>query len=353
MRPVHQVIAAASPGDAVTDQALRWRDVLRGWGYASELVAEHVHPTLVREVHRLDGRGPRVLSGAAGLVLHYSIWGAAAEAALAHGAPMAVVYHNVTPPELLRAANPAVAAMCALGRERLADLAGRVTALIADSAFNARDLAEAGLGEAAVVPLLIRPVDPPDRVRPPDGPPRMLSVGRIVPNKRLEDVVRVHALAQRAHDPAAELTLVGSWEGFEPYHRALAALPGQLGSGGVRLTGRVPDAQRDEAYERASVYVCMSVHEGFCLPLVEALQRGLPVVARAASAVPETLGAAGIVLPDDDLAVFAEAVVEVSRSEPLRAALAAAARERLAELAPERVVGMMRDALGPVLAAAA
>lgn len=352
MRPVHQLVAAASPGDAVTEQALRWRAVLRGWGHPSELVAEHVHPALAREVHRLDGRGQRVLEGAAGLVLHYSIWGAAAEAAQAHGAPLGVVYHNVTPGHLLRAANPAVAAMCDQGRARLAELRGRPAALVAVSAFNARDLAEAGLGSAAVVPLLLTPVDPPDRIRPPGGPPRLLSVGRIVPNKRLEDVIRVHALLRRAHEPHAELTLMGAWEGFEPYHAALAAFAAEMG-GRVRLTGRVSDAQRDAAYESASVYVCMSVHEGFCLPLIEALQRGLPVVARAEGAIPETLGDAGLVLPDDDLAVFAEAALEASRSEALRATLADAARVRLAELAPARVTALMREALAPVLEAAA
>lgn len=353
MRPVHQLVAAATPGDAVTEQALRWRAVLRGWGHPSELVAEHVHPALAGDVHRLDGRGPRVLAGAAGLVLHYSIWGAAAEAAITHGAPLGVVYHNVTPGELLRAANREVAAMCDRGRAHLASLSGRVAALVAVSAFNARDLADAGLGEAAVVPLLLAAVDPPDRTAAPAGPPRLLTVGRVVPNKRLEDVVRVHALLQRAREPRAELTVMGSWEGFEPYHHALEGQLAALGSQGVRLTGKVSDAARDAAYEAASVYVCMSVHEGFCLPLVEALQRGLPVVARAAAAVPETLGDAGIVLSDDDLAVFAEAALEASRSTALRATLAEAARARLADLAPARVTERMRAALAPVLEAAA
>ncbi|MCC6830144.1 MAG: glycosyltransferase family 4 protein [Thermoleophilia bacterium] len=352
MRPVHQLVAAATPGDAVTEQALRWQEVLRGWGHPSELLAEHVHPTLAGRVHRLDGRGPRVLENAGGLVLHYSIWSAAAETAVAHGAPLGVVYHNVTPGDLLRPANRQIAAMCDQGRVRLTALGGRVTALVADSAFNAVDLADAGLGEAAVVPLLLSPATPPDRIAPATGPPHLLSVGRIVPNKRLEDVVRVHALLQRAHEPHAELTLMGSWQGFEPYHQALVGQVAGLGSAAVHLTGKVPDAQRDAAYDRASVYVCMSVHEGFCLPLIEALQRGLPVVARAAAAIPETLGDAGLVLPDDDLAVFAEAALEASRSTALRATLAAAARARLDELAPERVIPRMRDALAPVLGAA-
>lgn len=348
-RAVHQVIAAASPGDAITDQALRWRERLGAWGYDSLIVAEHVHPALAQDAIRLDRSGGEVIRNADALLLHYSIWSRAVEASLDSEARVAVIYHNVTPGHLLRDANPDVALMCDDGRRMLGRLRGRVNALIAVSEFNAKDLRDVGLGDAAVVPLLLDEVSPPASSAPSHGDPILLTVGRVVPNKRLEDAIRITALLQRAHAPGAALVIVGTDDSFEAYRAALDVLVRDLGVRGVEFTGRVSDQRRDELYASSDVYLCTSVHEGFCVPLVEALQHGLPVVARAAGAIPETLGGAGIVLADDDLAVFAEAVHAAATSMTLRAALAERGRRRLDEISPPMVERRMREALAPVL----
>jgi glycosyltransferase involved in cell wall biosynthesis len=173
----------------------------------------------------------------------------------------------------------------------------------------------------------------------------VLTVGRVVPNKRLEVLLRAFALFQRAHAPEARLVLIGSWEGFEAYRDALDRLLERLGASGVRFLGQVEDAERDRWYEQAAVYACTSAHEGFCAPLVEAMAAGLPVVAVGAAAVPETLGEGGLVLPDDDPCVFAEALAAVVADRTLRAGLRAGADRRLAELAPERVAQQLRAAV--------
>ena len=116
---VHQLIAAAAPGDAVTGQALAWQGILRGWGADGEIVAEHVHPELEGAVRRLGARGGD-LDGADALVLHYSVWSRAVEAALASGAPLGVCYHNVTPGSLIRAYNPGLADACDRAARRAA-----------------------------------------------------------------------------------------------------------------------------------------------------------------------------------------------------------------------------------------
>jgi glycosyltransferase involved in cell wall biosynthesis len=118
---------------------------------------------------------------------------------------------------------------------------------------------------------------------------------------------------------------------------------------GLRFTGRVSRDERDGWYRRAGAYLCSSIHEGFCAPVVEAMANGVPVVARAAGAIPETLGRAGILLDGDEPAVYAEALHEVISSAATRAALARAAEDRLAELAPERVAARLRTALAPIL----
>jgi glycosyltransferase involved in cell wall biosynthesis len=344
---VHQLIPAATPGDAVTGQAFAWRDLLAGWGHPGEIVAEHVHPDLAGEVHRLDKSGRRVL-GDGKLVLRYAIYSRTSDVALATPERLALCYHNITPGDLLRAFNPGVAELCDRGRAELALLPSRPAVTIADSAFNAEDLRAAGLGDPAVVPLLL---DLPTAV-PADGragDPIVLTVGRIAPSKRLEDVIKAFTLYQRHRAPASSLFLVGSHAGFENYRLALERLVAKVGAERVFFTGPVSAEARDAWYRRAHAYLSMSVHEGFCAPVVEALANGVPVVARAAGAVPETLGGAGILLDGEDLAVVSEALHEVVSSDETRRSLAATAELRLADLRPEAVAPKIRVALAPLL----
>jgi glycosyltransferase involved in cell wall biosynthesis len=347
LRPVHQVLPAASPDDAVTNQAFAWQRLLAEWGHSTEIVAEHVHPDVGDRVHRLDRAGKRLIDEG-DLVLRYAIGSDTAELALKRPDRVALCYHNITPGEYLRDFNPAIAELCDRGREALKGFS-RPAALIADSSFNALDLRVAGLGEATVVPLLLDvPRTPPRRLDPHEQP-TVVSVGRIVPNKRLEDVIKVFALYQRHRAPGARLVLVGSSAGFENYRRALEQLVADVGAERVVFTGPISSRARDAWYEQADAYLSMSVHEGFCAPLVEAMAHGAPVVARAAGAVPETLGNAGLALDEDDLALFAEALHEVVASARTRAALSDAAAQRLEELSPQAVAPRIREALAPIL----
>jgi glycosyltransferase involved in cell wall biosynthesis len=347
MTVVHQVISAATPGDAVTGQAFAWRDLISTWGHPGEIVSEHVHPDLAGKVHRLDRTGRRLL-GDGKVVLRYSIYSKTTDVALADPERVALCYHNITPGHLLRDYNPVVADLCERGRAALSRIDALPAVLIADSGFNAADLREAGLGEATVVPLLL---DLPPEV-PRDGrggDPIVITVGRIVPNKRLEDVIKAFALYQRHRAPAASLVIVGSDAGFENYRLALQQLIETIGAERVFFTGSISPEARDAWYRRAHVYLSMSVHEGFCAPLVEALAHGVPVVARGAGAVPETLGSAGLVLEGVDLPLVAEALDELASSEETRRAFGAAAEERLAHLRPEAVAPRIHAALAPLL----
>jgi glycosyltransferase involved in cell wall biosynthesis len=347
MTAVHQLLPAAAPRDAITDQAFIWRDLLRGWGFESEIVAEHLHPDLTRPVRRFDRAGRQLLNGG-GLVLHYAIRSETAEAALRARGPLALYYHNITPGDLLRDFNPAVAELCDRGRRALTLFRGRTAAAIAASGFSAAELRDAGLDDATVVPLML---DLPPEVprRDPNPEPIVLTVGRIVPNKRLEDVIKSFALYQRHRAPEGSLVIVGSDAGFENYRRALDVLIARVGAEGVVFTGPVSTEERDAWYDRADVYVSMSVHEGFCLPLIEALAHGVPVVARDAGAMPETLDGAGVVVDGANLPLAAEALHELASSPSTRGVLLDAADARLGELHPERLALRMRSALAPLL----
>ena len=346
MRPVRQFLASAVPGDAVTDQAFAWRTILRWWGHRSEIYAEHVHPALAGQVRSL---GRSRLRDGEPVVLHYAVWTKALERFLEAPGPRVLCYHNVTPGDLLRAHNPALADLCDRARAALPLFRGQCAAVVADSEFNARDLHEIGIEQpVATVPLML---NLPTRMRRlPNGPgPTILSVGRLAPNKRVEDTLKAFTLYQRHHAEEATLVHVGPYHEFEGYRRQLERLADGLGARNVRFTGRISRDERDDWYRRADAYICSSIHEGFCAPVVEAIANGVPVVARAAGAVPETLGAAGIVIDDDEPALYAEALHEVVSSQKTRAMLARAAEKRLAELAPASVARRLRTALDPVL----
>jgi glycosyltransferase involved in cell wall biosynthesis len=341
---VDQVVASVTPGDAVTDQAFAWRAALRNWGHASEIVAEHVDEGLAAHVLQLDGARDRLLDAHV-VVVHYSVWSRTVEAAL--DAPGAVVlcYHNVTPPELLRDYSPALARLCEQARAALPSVGDRCAAVVAFSRFSAAELSGLGL-DAKVVPLLLNlPSKPLAGTTPAE--PVVLFVGRIAPNKRLEDAIRAFALYQERHAPAASFTIVGSPVEFERYQAELRRWADRLGAR-VLFAGRVSREARDRWYRRASVYLSTSVHEGFCAPLLEAIAHGVPVVARAEAAVPETLGDAGL-LVDGDPERVAEALHEAISSQATREALRLAAVRRLAELEPVRAARQLRAALEPVL----
>jgi L-malate glycosyltransferase len=343
---VHQLIPAAAPFDAVTQQAVAWRDTLRRNGVASDIHAEHIHPGFTDEARPISRFRPHAGEGA---VLHYSIWSSTAERAL-QLAPeqLGVNYQNITPGALLEEVNPIVAQLCDRGRRELGRLASHAKVVVAPSHFNANDLEEQGRTDVQIVPLML-PVTSPPPARATVAP-AVLTVGRVVPNKRLEDSIRALAVLRKVSQSDATLDIVGSWEGFERYRQSLDQFAAALGlSAAVTFHGRVTDSERDGLYANAGAYLCLSEHEGFCAPLIEALSQGLPVVARAAGAVPETLGGAGLLLPDGDAPLVAEALALVLTDFHVRAGLHARSIRRLEALTPAHIEARLLAALAPLL----
>ena len=177
------------------------------------------------------------------------------------------------------------------------------------------------------------------------GPPRLLFVGRGIPNKAQHDLVLALGALHEAGRPA-ELTLIGGWDSAPGYLSECRALAVRLGvTDSLHILGSVDDDVLAHAYREADVFVCLSDHEGFCVPLLEAMSANLPIVAYAAGAVPETVGAAGLLLPEKPPSLVAEAVMAVLDDRRLTDAMAAERPERLAHLAPEAVARRMRAAL--------
>jgi glycosyltransferase involved in cell wall biosynthesis len=342
-RWVNVFVATLAPADAVSDQARRRVTLLRDRGHDARLVAESWHPDCAAEALPL----PLALAerpGAAWLV-HYSIWTEGLIDVLrAHGGPRLLTYHNITPHELLPSGP--VADLCRRAREELPRMSGGWDLVMADSTFNADELRAAGFGAVEVVPLLL-PEGP-----PPTPAPRgesVLFVGRLSPSKGLDDLIKAFALLRLRHRPDATLDIAGSAAGWEGYATGLERLVERIGAGGVTFHGPVSDARRDRLYASAGVVCLMSRHEGFCAPLVEAMRAGAPIVARDAGAVAETLGGAGVLLPDGDPRLAAEALDAVLGDAALRRRLHDAADRSIARLAPAVVEARLADLLDRAL----
>jgi glycosyltransferase involved in cell wall biosynthesis len=258
-----------------------------------------------------------------------------------------VVFHNITPSRFYGGA--ALAEELDAGRAQLAALAPHSELSIGVSNYNARELREAGHARVHTVPLWIEP----ERFAPASadetflrslqGPgPVLLCVGRVLPHKRIEDVVLLHREVRQLR-PQARLLIVGGYAEGSASFRALSRLAANVGH--VSFLGRLSHAELVAAYRASDLFVSMSEHEGFGVPLLEAMACDLPVLAFGAAAVPETLGGSGIVFTEKRFALLAELVREICESAELREGLVAGQRRRLEALSVEHATSKLRLAL--------
>jgi len=339
---VHQVLCAAGRYDAITTQALAFRRRFERWGWGGSDHAAQIDPGLDADIGPLSTLS---FEASDALLIHYSGYVPGLEALARRAGRTLLVYHNITPPRWFWAYDSGVALHCALGREQLAEIARAVDVAAGVSEFNAGELRAAGAPAASVLPILFdRDRLPQPAADPPAGPPRVLFVGRLAPHKRQDDVIRAFELYRRRHAPDARLTLVG-----EPLSPAFGArirdLADELAPGAVEIEERVDAAELWECYRSAHAFLCLSEHEGFCIPLLEAFHFGVPVVARAAAGIPETSGDAALLADDDDLAVFAELLHVAAGDDGLRAELRRRGDARLECFDAERTAELLRAAV--------
>jgi glycosyltransferase involved in cell wall biosynthesis len=330
------VVPVLEPG-AVGAHSLALADLLRARGVASDVWAREVAPVMA-------GRGGLLASRPAGraddvLVYQMAMGDDMADAVATLPGRLVVNHHNLTPPGYFDGWEPALSAGLARGEAQLKSMASRAELAMAVSAFNAEGCVRAGYRRVEVAPFLADL----DGLRAADKACALqltatkrgadwLFVGRLCPNKAQHDLIVAFAAYRGGYDPAARLFLVG---GATPasYQTALERLVADLDlASAVTLTGPVPAPVLAAHYRAADVFVSLSEHEGFCVPILEAWSAGLPVVALAAAAVPETVGGAGVVLPTKRSPLFtAAAVARVVGDAGLRTRLADAGRARLAE----------------------
>jgi L-malate glycosyltransferase len=371
-RPVvHQFTAVLAGRDAVGQHTLVVDDLLAEMGAESEIFAAHVHPEVKnrgRDFRTHLDRPPPDL-----IIYQASIGSPVAEYVLGRPEPLVLNYHNMTPASFFDAWEPAVAAELDHGRRQLARLCRRAGHAIADSGYNAAELRELGMDPVDVAPVLFDGLGAPSSVGEAvggsgapssvgeavggsgapspgcEGSATVLFVGRLSPNKCQQDLVAALAVLRGSFGFDVRLVLVGSVAsvGFVAAVEGLAAELGVADS--VVFAGSVSEAELAGWYGVADVFVCVSEHEGFCVPVVEAMGLGVPVVAFGAAAVPETLGGAGVVLADKSAVSVASAVARVLSDGGVREGLVARGRVRAVELGLEASSARMREVLAPLL----
>ena len=353
-RRVHQLVAALSYGDAIGNEALAIQGHLRGAGLESDIFAERVHPRMAHLARPLWEYG-EVSSPETVCLFHFSIGSAAGR--LIYHAPdrLVSVYHNITPADWFLGFHPHLAGLCHHGRRELAAFAARTELGLADSEFNRRELEAAGYGRTAVLPIVLdldgyrRPPSPVARRLYEDGRVNVLFVGRIIPNKRIEDLIGVFALYQRHLEPRSRLLLVGDYRGHERYYDRLQERVRRLGTDEVIFTGHVDDDDLRAYYGAGDVFLCLSEHEGYCVPLLEAMAFGLPVIAYDAGAVKETLRGGGILLREKRPEVVAELIGRLREDAVLRSVVLRTQERALAAVRAIDFSALLQERLAPVL----
>ena len=302
---IDQVLATLGYGDAIGHEVLGIQRVLRRAGYESEIfveTADHRLEPLTRDYRELVD-----FSHADNLLLHhFSLGSKASRTAYALPDRMALIYHNITPPEYFVGVHRTLARQTFRGRRELKAYADRCDLALGDSEFNRQDLEALGFPRTAVLPvvpdfshldrepnwLVARDFD--------DEWINVLFVGRMIANKKIEDLIRWFHAYRTVFNPRSRLLLVGAQTQFERYVASLHQLVASLGTPDVHFIGHVSDQELVAFYEVADLFLCASEHEGFCVPIVEAFYKQIPVLAYAATAVPSTMDGAGVLFDDRD-----------------------------------------------------
>ncbi len=344
MKPgsIHQVLAGFARGDAISHEALTLRSLCRELGFASEIYApaDRIAPEAAGDCRPLGEYRQQATDIAIG---HYSIASAATDVFLASPARKILIYHNITPPEFFIPFDASIARQLTEARQGLPSILAGMDAVWADSEFNAAEARALGAPTVKVFPLLFNAADldiPPDpAVLAKFAVPmkNILFVGRIAPNKGIEDLISAFAWFHRNIEPQSRLLIVGSDRSAPSYYAMLKMLAAELELDTVFFERFASPAGLSAYYDVADCFVTTSQHEGYCLPLLEAMHKGVPVIARRTGGTPEAMGDAGILIEEFSPQELAELMGMICHDSSLKQTVQASQQKRM-EVVQDRPV---------------
>ncbi len=356
---IHQFVHTLNYGDAISGEAITIRRLLRERGIDSSIYSVHAHEKVEDCVRRVENfasdlQRAREAGEDVRLVLHYSIASPLNQLLIqTEGVSKVMIYHNLTPDRWYAPYNQRVTRDLRTGRRELTSLLKQMDWVLADSEYNARELSGFGHSEAQVLPLVLDTTKWNISANPgianimrSQGEKNILHVGRFAPNKKIEDIIKAFYFYHHKIEQKSRLWLVGSDIDTEIYSFELRQLVSELRlKEAVNFIGTVSDDELKALYQGADAYVCMSEHEGFCVPLLEAMHFELPVIAFDACAVPETLAGGGLLVAEKDPMELAELIHIAVSDTAVRSELISRGHARVAAFSEASFLGNLERLL--------
>lgn len=340
---VFQILPTISLGDAVGNDTIALKKVIAEMGYKTEIYAENVDSRLKKGTAKSIKDMPK-LSKNDCLIYHKSTGTRLSFDIEKFGGRKMMIYHNITPPEFFRDYDPNAEKLTEFGYQGVRFLSNKVEYCMAVSSYNRQNLIDMGYK----CPIDIRPIlipfkdyeATPDRdtiEKYSDGMTNIIFVGRIAPNKKQEDVIRTFCYYKKHINPNSRLIFVGSYTGMENYYERLQKYISELELEDVVFPGHIKFSEILAFYNLADVFLCMSEHEGFCVPLVEAMYFKLPIIAFASSAIPDTLGGSGLLTETKDPVFNAMLLDRLVSDKALQQQIIDGQLERLKDFSYEKI----------------
>lgn len=346
---VYQLLPSLSYGDAVGNDTLALEKVIKEMGYETGIYADNIDVRLADDVANSLDKLPKLNKDDV-IIYHLAIGSRINDMLKNFACKKLVIYHNITPPVFFENYSEDIVRGCKSGVEGAVKVGKYADYCLADSDFNRRDLINMGYKcDIDVLPILIPFEDyrkkPSQKVidKYSDGYVNILFTGRIAPNKCHEDVIKAFYHYKKYYNPKSRLILVGSSNGTQKYYGRLKSFVNALGVNDVIFPGHIKFDEILAYYKVADVFLCQSEHEGFCVPLVEAMCFDVPIVAYDSSAIGETLGGSGILLKEKNPMETAAVIDRLIRDDELRDTVIANQRERLVDFDNQKVADKFKE----------
>lgn len=350
---VHQFATSLTYGDAISDEMLEIRRVLREKGIESEIFVRFYDPRLAN-LARDFREYPAFSSPENVIIFHFSIGSPVSRMFFRVPDKKIMIYHNITPYHYFLDYHRLLARECYKGRLELKMFVDKVDLALGDSEYNRQELEKVGYRRTGVLPILMDfskfdgPGDPVVERLFSSGKTTLLFVGRVIPNKKFEDVIKVFYFYKKYFNPSSQLLLVGDYRGMERYLAALYSLIDKLEVKDVFFPGHVDFSELLTYFRLSDFYLSMSEHEGFGVPLLESFYLGLPVLAFPGGAVEETMNGGGVLLRNKDYLKIAALIDHLEENEQLRKKIIADQQQALTKYKRENVAQILLQHISEV-----
>ncbi|MCC4765939.1 glycosyltransferase [Methanosarcina sp. DH1] len=336
---IHQILPTISPGDAIGNEVREIKSVLNEWGYKSEIYAQNIHPEINAKKYT---EYKKVSSKENILIFHFSIGSEVSEFVAKLPDKKIMIYHNITPSEYFIGVNETLVNLLENGKKELKLLVDHIDLAVGVSEFNRLELQEMGFKNTDVLPIIVDFNDyknPNEKLlsKYNDDFVNLLFVGRVTPHKKQEDIIKIFYYYKRINQKS-RLFLAGSYEGCEIYSDYLKKMIQDLNLKDVHLLGPIKFNDLISYYKLADVFICMSEHEGFCVPILESMYFEVPIIAYKSTAIPFTLENTGILVNEKNYCEIAEMVNILVEDERLRSIIVKKQKDRLEAFKREKII---------------